>query len=116
MPLGGELIGIAVGAVARRDRFCTLAALERHWYAGDSSLDDEIRSRFGNTLRAAETGDLEDWKQTIEGQLASGRDAIDLLKDAGVDMTTDEPLELTMQKMNRVIAEMERLLDAIESR
>ena len=24
------------GAVARRDHFCTLAALERHWYAGDS--------------------------------------------------------------------------------
>jgi oligoendopeptidase F len=38
---------------------------------------------------------------------------IDLLKDAGVDMTTDEPLELTMQKMNRVIDEMERLLNAI---
>jgi oligoendopeptidase F len=41
--------------------------------------------------------------------------AIDLLKDAGVDMTTDEPLELTMQKMNRVIDEMEQLLDAIDA-
>ena len=40
---------------------------------------------------------------------------IDLLKDAGVDMTTDEPLELTMQKMNRVIDEMERLLASIEA-
>jgi oligoendopeptidase F len=37
---------------------------------------------------------------------------IDLLKDAGVDMTTDEPLELTMQKMNRVMDEMEKLLAA----
>ncbi len=36
---------------------------------------------------------------------------IDLLKDAGVDMTTDEPLELTVKKMNRVMDEMERLLD-----
>jgi oligoendopeptidase F len=36
---------------------------------------------------------------------------IDLLKDAGVDMTTDEPLELTMKKMNRVMDEMEKLLD-----
>ena len=35
---------------------------------------------------------------------------IDLLKTAGVDMTTDEPLELTMKKMNRVIDEMEKLL------
>ena len=35
---------------------------------------------------------------------------IDLLKDAGVDMTTNEPLQLTMQKMNRVMDEMEKLL------
>lgn len=35
---------------------------------------------------------------------------IDLLKDAGVDMTTDEPLELTVKAMNRVMDEMERLL------
>jgi oligoendopeptidase F len=36
---------------------------------------------------------------------------IELLKDAGVDMTADEPLELTMTRMNRVMDEMERLLD-----
>jgi oligoendopeptidase F len=35
---------------------------------------------------------------------------IDLLKEAGVDMTTDEPLELTMKKMNRVMDEMEQIL------
>jgi oligoendopeptidase F len=35
---------------------------------------------------------------------------IDLLKQAGVDMTTDEPLDLTMRKMNRVMDEMETLL------
>jgi oligoendopeptidase F len=35
---------------------------------------------------------------------------IDLLKEAGVDMTTDEPLDLTMKKMNRVMDEMETLL------
>ena len=35
---------------------------------------------------------------------------IDLLRDAGVDMTTDEPLALTMKKMNRIIDEMEKLL------
>jgi oligoendopeptidase F len=35
---------------------------------------------------------------------------IDLLKDAGVDMTTDEPLQLTLQKMNRVMDDMEKLL------
>jgi oligoendopeptidase F len=44
--------------------------------------------------------------------LSSGgsRYPIELLKDAGVDMTTGEPLDLTVQKMNRVIDEMEKLL------
>ncbi|MFN7981198.1 MAG: oligoendopeptidase F [Vicinamibacterales bacterium] len=36
---------------------------------------------------------------------------IDLLKDAGVDMTTDEPLDLTMRQMSTVMDEMERILD-----
>jgi oligoendopeptidase F len=35
---------------------------------------------------------------------------IELLKDAGVDMTTDEPLDLTVKSMNRVMDEMEKLL------
>jgi len=35
---------------------------------------------------------------------------IDLLKEAGVDMTTDEPLNLTVRKMNQVMDEMEQLL------
>jgi oligoendopeptidase F len=35
---------------------------------------------------------------------------IDLLTDAGVDMTTDEPLDLTMTAMNRVIDEIEALI------
>jgi oligoendopeptidase F len=35
---------------------------------------------------------------------------IDLLKNAGVDMTTDEPLDLTMRKMNEVMDQMEKLL------
>ncbi|MBI4265093.1 MAG: oligoendopeptidase F [Acidobacteria bacterium] len=35
---------------------------------------------------------------------------IDLLKEAGVDMTTDEPLDLTIRKMNRVMDEMEAIL------
>jgi oligoendopeptidase F len=44
--------------------------------------------------------------------LASGgsKAPIDLLKDAGVDMTSSEPLDLTIKKMNRVMDEMEKLL------
>jgi oligoendopeptidase F len=40
------------------------------------------------------------------------KDPIDLLRDAGVDMTTDEPLDLTVKSMNRVMDEMEKLLAA----
>jgi oligoendopeptidase F len=36
--------------------------------------------------------------------------AIDLLKDAGVDMTTGEPLQLTLKKMNAVMDQMEKIL------
>ena len=35
---------------------------------------------------------------------------IDLLRDAGVDMTTDEPLDLTIKTMDRVMDEMEAIL------
>ncbi|AMN52145.1 mmebrane protein [Labrenzia sp. CP4] len=36
-PLLGVLAGCVLGFVARSNHFCTLSALERHWYAGDSS-------------------------------------------------------------------------------
>ncbi|UEM02473.1 YeeE/YedE family protein [Skermanella rosea] len=37
LPLGGFLVGCLMGFIARRHHFCTMAALERHWYAGDSN-------------------------------------------------------------------------------
>jgi oligoendopeptidase F len=50
-------------------------------------------------------------KRYIQFLSAGGsKHPIDLLKDAGVDMTTDQPLELTVRKMNRVMDEIERLL------
>jgi oligoendopeptidase F len=58
-------------------------------------------------------GDPAATRRFLEFLSAGGsRYPIDLLKDAGVDMTTDEPLELTMKKMNRVMDEMEKLLAA----
>jgi oligoendopeptidase F len=36
---------------------------------------------------------------------------IELLKEAGVDMTTREPLDLTVKKMNAVMDEIEKILD-----
>jgi len=37
LPVIGVAVGIVIGAMARANRFCTLSALERHWYAGDST-------------------------------------------------------------------------------
>lgn len=36
-PIAGICTGTIIGGVARWGRFCTLTALERHWYANDSS-------------------------------------------------------------------------------
>jgi oligoendopeptidase F len=62
-------------------------------------------------------------KQAVaSGSAAKGRDAylkllssgssqypIDLLKEAGVDMTTSEPFEAAMREMNRIMDEIERI-------
>ncbi|QKV17576.1 YeeE/YedE family protein [Oricola thermophila] len=37
LALAGVVIGSVMGFVARRYHFCTMSALERHWYAGDST-------------------------------------------------------------------------------
>jgi oligoendopeptidase F len=59
------------------------------------------------------TGDPEARKRYLAFISAGGSTyPIDLLKDAGVDMTTNEPLDLTMATMNRIIDEMEKLLAA----
>jgi oligoendopeptidase F len=58
-------------------------------------------------------GDAAATKRYLTFLSAGGsRYPIDLLKDAGVDMTTDEPLDLTMKKMNAVMDQMEKLLAA----
>jgi oligoendopeptidase F len=50
-------------------------------------------------------------KRYIQFLSAGGsKHPIDLLRDAGEDMTTDQPLELTVRKMNRVMDEIEKLL------
>jgi oligoendopeptidase F len=51
-------------------------------------------------------------KQRYLAFLSSGgsKYPIDLLKEAGVDMTTDEPLDLTIRRMNQLMDEMEKLL------
>ena len=57
-------------------------------------------------------GDKETTKRYMHFLTTGGSDyPINLLKEAGVDMTTPEPFELTMIKMNRVMDEMEEILN-----
>ena len=57
------------------------------------------------------SGDQDATKRYLAFLSAGGsKYPIDLLKDAGVDMTTDEPLNLTIRRMNQVMDEMEKLL------
>ena len=56
-------------------------------------------------------GDKETTKRYLTLLASGGSDyPIALLKKAGVDMTTAEPFDLTMKKMNAVMDEMERVL------
>jgi oligoendopeptidase F len=57
------------------------------------------------------SGDKDALRRYIDFLSAGGsKYPIDLLKDAGVDMTTDEPLNLTIRRMNQVMDDMEKLL------
>jgi oligoendopeptidase F len=57
-------------------------------------------------------GDRETTKKYIEFLSSGGTDyPIELLKKAGVDLTTSAPFDLTMKKMNRVMDDIEKILD-----
>ena len=57
------------------------------------------------------SGDQSATKRYLTFLGAGGSDyPVELLKKAGVDMTTDEPLDLTIKKMNAVMDDMEKLL------
>jgi oligoendopeptidase F len=66
-------------------------------------------SALSEKVRAGEPGAKERYLKFISA--GQSEYPIELLKAAGVDMTTDEPLELTVKQMNRVMDEMEKLLD-----
>jgi oligoendopeptidase F len=110
--------------------------ITRKYYGHDQKVcivDDEIRSewayiphfyynfyvyQYATSFTAsaalseqAKAGDKAAVKRYIEFLSSGSSDyPINLLKKAGVDMTTGEPFELTMKKMNRVMDEMEKIL------
>lgn len=61
-------------------------------------------------------GDKEATRKYMQFISAGGSEyAIDLLKKAGVDMTTSQPFSITMRKMNKVMDEMEKILARMKS-
>jgi uncharacterized protein (DUF924 family) len=42
----------------------------RRWMAGGEAMDAEVRQRFGSTVEAALTGELDGWASTARGRLA----------------------------------------------
>jgi oligoendopeptidase F len=57
-------------------------------------------------------GDAEATKRYLTFLGAGGsKYPIDLLQEAGVDMTSDEPLSFTMRTMNRIMDEIEKMLE-----
>lgn len=105
---------------------------------GICTVDDNIKSEWSNILHffyysyyvyqyatsftassalseKVMVGDKDATERYIKFLSAGGSDyPINLLKQAGVDMTNTEPFELSMKKMNRVIDEMEKILDRMK--
>jgi len=69
--------------------FCAAEALSAKVLGGDTGTRDRYLSFLGR---------------------GGSKYPIDLLRDAGVDMTTDEPLTLTMARMNEVMDEIDQLV------
>ena len=60
---------------------------------------------------AVESGKAQQGRDAYLRLLSSGsaKYPIDLLKDAGVDMTTSQPFDAAMREMNRIMDEIERI-------
>jgi oligoendopeptidase F len=109
-------------------------SINKKYYNGVCIVDDEIKVEWANIphfyldfyvfqYATSLTASSAISEQVLAGDKAAtsryltllssgGSDyPINLLKKAGVDMTTSQPFELMMKKMNRVMDEMEKILD-----
>lgn len=78
-------------------------------------MPNRNKPAFG--ARAAFIGPEEALDKYIAFQSAGGSDyPIKLLKKAGVDMTTSDPFDKTIESMNRVMDEIEKILDKKEKK
>lgn len=123
-PITGEALAALYGDITRRyyghdEGIAVVDEYVAHeWSYIPHFYRDFYVFQYATSFAAAEAlsarvlaGDQEATRRYLAFLAAGGsKYPIDLLKDAGVDMTTDEPLDLTMRKMNAIMDEMERLL------
>jgi oligoendopeptidase F len=82
----------------------------RPFYVFQYATSFTASTALSEKVLAKQPGSVEKYRTFLS---AGGSEyPVDLLKDAGVDMTTSEPLDLTIQKMDRVMDEIEKLLAA----
>lgn len=124
-PLTGEALDDLYLEITRRyyghdDNVCVVDDYIKHEWA---SVPHFYRSfyvfQYATSFTAAEAlaapvlaGNKNATKKYLDFISAGGSDyPIELLRAAGVDMTSSEPLELTMKKMTWIMNEMEKILD-----
>jgi len=123
-PITGDMLAKLYADITRRyyghtQGICIVDDYVAHeWSYVPHFYRDFYVFQYATSFTAAEalsakvlTGDQAATKRYLTFLSSGGsRYPIDLLKDAGVDMTTDEPLNLTIRKMNTVMDEMEKIL------
>jgi oligoendopeptidase F len=124
LPLTGEALDTLYADITKKyyghdDNICTVDDYIAHeWAFIPHFYRNFYVFQYATSFTAAEAlaetviaGDQAATKRFLTFLSSGGsKYPIDLLKDAGIDMTTDEPLELTIKKMNRVMDQMEKLL------
>jgi oligoendopeptidase F len=80
----------------------------RDFYVFQYATSFTASSALAEQVKAGDPGAKQRYLEFLSA--GGSKYPVDLLKDAGVDMTTDEPLDLTIRKMNQIMDEMEKIL------
>ncbi|HEX7086050.1 MAG TPA: oligoendopeptidase F [Vicinamibacterales bacterium] len=85
----------------------------RPFYVFQYATSFAASTALSEKVMAGEPGALDRYRAFLAA--GGSKYPIELLKDAGVDMTTAEPLDLTVRKMERAMDEMEKLIEEVGS-
>jgi oligoendopeptidase F len=106
----GHASGVCVVDDYVADEWAFIQHFYRPFYVYQYATSFTASTALAEKALAKEPGAVDRYRAFLA---AGGSDyPIPLLRKAGVDMTTGEPLDLTVRKMNRVMDEIERLLAA----